>query len=126
MFLFVSFSIDRSRVVRRRKCLVYTHTIRFINHAMVTTKSKQRRKRKIRSFFSLFSIQSKNIQLHTTSINQPVFLLLSLNRCTCCAHIEKKKSILSSSTHRERERDRERKKKEKDSLTEEASGRRQI
>jgi hypothetical protein len=112
MFLFVSFSIDRSRVVRRRKCLVYTHTIRFINHAMVTTKSKQRRKRKIRSFFSLFSIQSKNIQLHTTSINQPVFLLLSLNRCTCCAHIEKK-NLSCHQARIERERDRERKKKRK-------------
>lgn len=92
-----------------RKCLVYTHTIRFINHAMVTMKSKQRKK--IRSVYPI-----KKIQVPTSLINQPGFFLpffFPLSSLVVYVGIqrEKKESILSSGTYTRKRGERERRKK---------------
>jgi hypothetical protein len=117
---FLSFqSIDRSIVVRHRKCLVYTHTIRFINHAMVTMKRKYRKRKKIRSFYPM-----KKIQVLTPSINQPVFFF-SFHLFCMCAYREKE-SILSSGTHRRKKTREKAREREKRLLDRRSIGRRQI
>ena len=122
-------SIGRSIVVRRRKCLVYTHTIRFINHAMVTRpvaeKGGRKEKKKKEKNPSIQSSQSEKIACTRRQSTNPFFVCLSSLlrvRCTCSARTEgareREKSSENLSCHR---RQREREKRKKDSLTEEAS-----
>jgi len=44
-------------VVTQRKCPVYIHTIRSINHAKKRRRERRRRKKEIRSFSFVFSLR---------------------------------------------------------------------
>jgi hypothetical protein len=105
-----------------RKCLVYTHTIRSINHAMATMKNEEKKRKTKKSDHSFFfsslpkghSIQSKKFKfLLLQSTNPFSSLFLFLVRCTCCMHTYTNKEKLSC--HRLGIE------KESNSLTEEAS-----
>jgi len=123
--LFVSFDyhfLFFSCYMWHRKCLVYTHTIRSINHAMATTKKKIKKKKSDHSFFILLpkghSIQSKKFKFLFLQSTNPFsslsfFFSFFLVRCTCCMHTYTNKEKLSC--HRLRLE------KESNFLTEEAS-----